>query len=436
MPIHSLNPKRSQLPFSPENRASQVGWALALMLLALSPVSTKIGGALWLMLVVGGLLVWWRTRDETRAVDHEGACRVAWVWLGFCVAGALLKLVGVLYWGDPVGTRHFEIRLTLAAGATWLLLRQLPSGFIDFGRLRLALLVAAAFALGVSIAHAYFNVETPSNRINWAGGLVMLAFAQIALLGQSVRARDVAVTILTLFLLLLSVLLTGARGAYLAIPWLALSALGALLLVGQRPVVQRLRLTMRFVVPLLILTAVTVLLVPKVVNVPAQRLQLALEEVQATIVAGDTRNYVNSPVFVRIRFWQRSWEAIQQSPWLGHGRDRRIEMIQEWADEAGSDEMRRHIHVHNEYLNGWLDHGVIGLASTLSFMVGLFVAAALAGRINVHVGIGVLGVGVLHVLMSLTDTNTGTNNYGVMMSLSMAVMLLSLERRRTLGTAS
>lgn len=436
MPDHSLNPSQQQVPLSPDHKASKVGLALALLLLALSPVSTKIGGALWLFLVAGGLLVWWRTRGAGTTEVHQEARQVAWVWLGFCVAGAVLKLVGVLYWGDPVGTRHFEIRLTLAAWATWLLLRQMPSGFLPFSRLRLALLLAAALALGVSIAHAYFNVETPSNRINWAGGLVMLAFAQIALLGQSVRARDVAVTILTLFLLLLSVLLTGARGAYLAIPWLLVSALWALLLVGQRPVIQRLRLTMRFAVPLLVLTAITVMLVPKVVNVPAQRLQMALEEVQATLVAGDTSSYVNSPVFVRIRFWQGSWEAIQQSPWLGHGRERRMAMIQEWAEEAGSDEMRRHIHVHNEYLNGWLDHGVIGLVSTLCFMVGLFVTAALARRINPQAGIGLLGIGVLHVLMSMTDTNTGTNNYGVMMSLSLAIMLLSLERRRDAGVAS
>lgn len=436
MPDHSLNPQRQMVPLNPDHRAPQLGLALAMLLLALSPVSTKIGGALWLFMVMGGLFVWWRTRGGSTSEDHREARQVAWIWLGFCVAGALLKLVGVLYWDDPVGTRHFEIRLTLAAWATWLLLRQMPSGFIVFGRLRLALLLAAALALGVSIAHAYFNVETPSNRINWAGGLVMLAFAQIALLGQSVRPRDVAVTILTLFLLLLSVLLTGARGAYLAIPWLLLSALWALLLVGHRPVIQRLRLTLRFAVPLLVLTVVTVMLVPKVVNVPAQRLQMALEEVQATLVAGDTSNYVNSPVFVRIRFWQRSWEEIQHSPWLGHGRERRMAMIQQWADEAGSDEMRRHTHVHNEYLNGWLDHGLIGLASTLCFMVGLFATAALAGRINPQAGIGLLGIGVLHVLMSMTDTNTGTNNYGVMMSLSMAIMLLSLERHQEPRPAS
>jgi len=436
LPVHRLNPNPPQGTFSPQGRPSQLGWALALLLLALSPVSTKIGGALWLMLVAGGLLLWWRTRRVATTEDGDGAQRVAWVWLCFCVAGAALKLVGVLHWGDPIGTRHFEIRLTLAAWAAWLLLRQLPPGFIDFSQLRLALLLAAVLALGVSIAHAYFNVETPSNRINWAGGLVMLSFAQIALLGHSARPRDVAVTILGLFFFLLSVLLTGARGAYLAIPWLCFSALCALLLVGQRPVLQRVRLTMRFAVPLLLLTVATVILVPKVVNVPAQRLQLALDEIQATVVAGDTQNYVNSPVFVRIRFWQRSWEAIQQEPWLGHGRDRRIEMIQQWADEAGSDEMRRHIHVHNEYLNGWLDHGVIGLASTLCIMLGLFVAAGLASRVNVHAGIGMLGVGVLHVLMSLTDTNTGTNNYGVMMSLSMAIMLLSLSRNQHAGTTS
>ncbi len=424
-----MNPGPARAPLSPSSKPLQLGWALALLLLALAPVSTKVGGALWLMLVVGSLLVGWRTRGLA-TLEADDTRRVAWIWLGFCVAGSMLKLLGVLYWDDPIGTRHFEIRLTMAALAAWMLMRWLPPGFINFGGIRLALLVASVFALGVSIAHAYFNVETPSNRINWAGGLVMLAFAQIALMGQSCRARDVAVTILTLFLFLLSVLLTGARGAYLAIPWLVLSALWVLLLVGQRPALQRVRLTMRFVLPLLVLTAVTVMTVPKVVNVPAQRLQLALEEIQATVVAGDTQNYVNSPVFVRIRFWQRSWEAIKDSPWLGHGRERRIAMIQEWADDAGSREMARHIHVHNEYLNGWLDHGVIGLASTMCFMLGLFVVAVLAGRVKVQVGVGVLGIGVLHVLMSLTDTNTGTNNYGVMMSLSMAIILLSLERRR------
>jgi len=436
--MHRLTSSRPSEAAMALDMQPRIGWvlALALLLLAMSPVSTKIGGALWLMIVTGGLWLWWHTGSVSFAGEGAGAREVAWIWLGFCVVGALLKLAGVLYWGDPIVTRHFEIRVTLAAWATWLLLRHLPPGMLDFSRLRLALLMASVLALGVSVAHAYFNVETPSNRINWAGGLVMLAFAQIALLGHSARVQDVAVTIFSLFLFLLSVLLTGARGAYLAIPWLGFSAVWALLLVGQRPLLQRVRVTMRIAVPLLVLTVATVILVPKVVDVPAQRLQLALDEFQSTVDAEDAQNYVNSSVAVRIKFWQRSWEAIQQEPWLGHGREHRIEMIQEWANEAGSEEMRRHIHVHNEYLNGWLDHGVIGLASTLCIMLGLFVTAVLAGRVNVHAGIAMLGMGVLHVLMSLTDTNTGTNNYGVMMSLSMTIMLISLTGRRNPGTAS
>ncbi|MEZ5662346.1 MAG: O-antigen ligase family protein [Burkholderiaceae bacterium] len=404
-----------------------IGWLLALCMLALAPVNTKVGGTLWLVLVVGALVVWWRQRSASGVAGTDASARVAWVWLGFCVAGSLFKLAGVLYWDDPVGTRHFEIRLTLAAVASWLLVRYLPPQVVNRGRLRMALFIGALLALGVSIAHAYFNVETPSNRINWAGGLVMLSFAQIALLTRSVRSRDVVLTVVTLFLYFLSVLLTGARGAYLAIPWLALSAVWALMLAGRRPVLQKLRLASRIAVPLVALSVASLVLLPKDMNVPAQRLHAALEEVQATVFSGDVRHVVNSPVFVRIRFWQHSWDAIRQQPWQGYGRERRMAMIQEWADMDGSQEMHRHIHVHNEYLNGWLDHGVVGLASTLCFMAGFFVVAFLAGRINGHAGIAILGIGVLHVLMSTTDTNTGTNNYGVMMSLSMAIVLLALR---------
>lgn len=415
---------------------SLIAWLVVLVLLALTPANTKMGGVLWLMLVVWGGWVWLRDRRSHGEPGDEGAWRVARVWLGFCLAGVAFKLAGVLYWDDPIGTRHFEMRVGLSACAVYLLVRSVRPRGVDADALRWTLLAAAVVGLAVSGAHAYWGVETPSNRINWAGGLVMFAFVQIALLRLGASGRELGVMAGSAALFLLSVLLTGARGAYLVVPWLVISVFWGAWLCSARPWSQRLLSAIKLAMLVVALSSVVAVLLPKVVEVPLQRLDMAVDEAVATLAGDRDANYVNSSVGVRLQFWQHAVRAIQEQPWLGYGRAQRIAFIQAWADEVGSEEMKRQIHVHSEYLNGMLDHGVLGLMSTLSFMAAFLVSAWVARRWNRFAAIGLLGLGVLHVLMSITDTNTGTNNYGVMMSLSVAMILLARPGMGIRGTSS
>ena len=176
------------------------------------------------------------------------------------------------------------------------------------------------------------------------------------------------------------------------------------------------------------------LVAPKVLEVPMQRIDLAVQEARMALV-GDERGGrdVDTPVGSRLYMWQRSMEVFKESPWIGYGRAQRIAFIKEWGDEADAHIVSSQSHLHNEYINGMVDHGVVGLASTLSYMLGLIAVALSLRREFPLMALSVGGIAFTHITMSMTNANSQTNNYSVMFGLVLTVVFLLRVRRTAEG---
>jgi O-antigen ligase len=401
-------------------------WSLFLFLVALAPGSSKVAGAIWFLLV--GVTAWayfFVPKPKTLLKNESELVALTKQWLYFCVAAFAFRAVGMFYWGDPWWTRHFEFRIFWAAVSMPILLGRYSASPAQKTQLVSALILASVVALIMAYRFAYRGFETPSGRINWAGGLMMLACITLPLvqLNSLPRLHKWAMASATV-VFVFAVLLTGSRGPYLALPWLVLGSM-ILLWRNFRTLLKFNAAGVRSVAVALVILMALPAALPKVFEVPVARVMLGLTEMHA-MVTGTHRNSkaIDTSVGTRVYMWQRSKEKIVESPWIGYGRDQRMAFIQEWGGEVNAEMVTDQTHMHSEYINGMIDHGVFGLLSTLSYMVG---AAVLAWRLRRRFPLAAFSVGGIaftHFVMSFTDTNSQTNNYGVMISVSLLLALV------------
>lgn len=401
-------------------------WGLFLALLAFAPGSSKVAGAIWFLLVGAAVWAWWFVPKADKLTSEESDLLLfSRRWLAFCLAAFAFKAVGMFYWGDPWWTRHFEFRILCAAFAMPILLARFRLSPAQKGHVASALLIASMVALVVAYRFAYHAIDTPSQRINWAGGLVMLACIVLPLVKLRVlsRAQQWAMAAATL-VFVLAVLLTGSRGPYLALPWVVV---GSLYLLGGnlRALLTTNKTGRRWLVGAGALLIALPMVLPKVFEVPSERVRLGLSEMRAMVSAGHRSNKaIDTSVGTRVYMWQRSKEKIAESPWIGYGREQRMGFIQEWGVEVDAEKVTDQTHMHSEYVNGLIDHGVFGLLSTLSLMVGVALLALQLRRRFPLAAFSVGGIAFTHFVMSFTDTNSQTNNYSVMISVSLLLALM------------
>jgi O-antigen ligase len=401
-------------------------WALLGILLALAPGSSKVAGSIWFLMV--GAAAWalfFVPKAKALLEEEAELLSLSRLWLYFCVAAFLFKAVGMVYWSDPWWTRHFDFRILCAAVSMPILLARYRTSQAQSAYLVAALFIASGVALVVAYMHAYHDVETPAQRINWAGGLVMLACITLPLitLPSMSTSKRWAMTMATLALVM-AVLLTGSRGPYLALPWLVLGGL-FMLARNLKSLVNLNAAGLRLAGLLVAIVVALPLAVPKVFEVPAERVMLGLTEVRALVtgVHMDSKA-IDTSVGTRVYMWQRSKQKIIESPWIGYGREQRMAFIQAWGTEVDAEMVTDQTHLHSEYINGLIDHGIFGLLSTLSLMAGATVLAWRLRRRFPVAAFSVGGIAFTHFVMSFTDTNSQTNNYSVMITVSLLIIFL------------
>lgn len=386
-------------------------------LLAIAPASTKVAGAAWLTWVLlGGWAVWrWPVVGSTAPAD-VALERAAKVFVLGCAAALAFRAVGVLYWNDPWGERHFDVRMLLGAMATYGLVRRMRVSDRQLLGLGLALNVAGFCAFVITLL---YGRETPSNPIPWAAAM---AFMACLLLPRYLLANKQPVGIkwvygLGLTALLLGVLLSESRGAF-----------PVFLLVGLAVLVHALFATpgsFQWHAPVKVLAigsmallAVT-LAMPQLWSASYQRLVLAWQEGTPLILPASSApaaEAINTSVGARLYMWQRTVQVIDSDHLLGYGRDTRVDLIHGWGQESGSALVTSLGHVHNEVLNAVLDHGLFGLASVLCTWLTLLAAAWLCRKVHWSLSLAMLGMALMHALAGLTNVNTAHNYYGVMLS--------------------
>jgi O-antigen ligase len=427
------------------------------LLLAASTLSTKAPGFAWLWFILAGLLAWWQSRLSRQnqpmatAVPGEVSASpapasqepvdagIAKIWLITTAAALLLKTVPMIYWADPWAERHAEFRLLLGAlglyGLCQLPLERLRRAYLDanyFAWVGSGLAVACALALWLVLVKG--SDAAPTNRIPWA---CALAISTCTLLTLARVATDWRLRYFWLAASgagLLAVLASDVRGAYgLALVWPAL----ALYLFKVKPTATlphpRLKTALLAVAALLVVAV----LIPSVfIQKPLQRMQIAWPEYESSQVSA--AQGANTSVGARLYMWQRSLEAIKTSPWIGYGRAGRIAHIQQWGEEANSSTVKALGHLHNEYLQTLLDHGLWGLASLLSYSLGmlLMVRKLRASHDVRHKALAAGLAGVVFMLMSsgLSNMNFAHNYYPTVLSLAVTLLVCAAARPSTLAT--
>ncbi len=399
-------------------------WSLFVLMVALAPGSSKVAGAIW-FLMVGAAGIAFFCSPKAQVLRGEDAERLGLLrlWLYFCAAAFAFKAVGMFYWGDPWWTRHFDFRIVCAAAAMPILMARFQPSSAQRNLLVTALCIASGVALAVAYRFAYHGIDTPSQRINWAGGLVMLACITLPLIKLSFMSKlnQWAMAVATV-VLVVAVLLTGSRGSYLALPWVVL---GSVWLFGRnlRAIFEVKAAGLRMAMLLLVVLIALPMALPKVFEVPVARVMLGVTEMHA-MVTGSPRNSkaIDTSVGTRVYMWRKSEEKMLDSPWIGYGRDQRMAFIQEWGAEVNAEMVTDQTHMHSEYINGMIDHGIFGLLSTLSYMVGVAVLAWKLRKRFPVAAFSVGGIAFTHCVMSFTDTNSQTNNYSVMITVSLLII--------------
>lgn len=406
-------------------------WTLFLVLVALAPGSTKIAGSIWFVMV--GAAVWcffFVPKAKEMSADQIELLSLSKLWLRFCVVAMAFKAVGMTYWDDPWWTRHFDFRILLAAASMPVLLARFRISPEQKAQLIVALVIASGVALFVAYRLAYHDIDTPSNRINWSGGLVMLTCVMLPMLkAELLTVRQKWAVAAGVVAYILAVLLIGARGAYLAMPWVFGG--GAMLLAGGMwrsiSATKSGRYTTAVLVGMLVIVPV---FLPKVLDVPAERVMQGVSEVRAMVHRDQVDpSAIDTSVGTRLYMWQRSKDMIAESPWIGYGREQRMAFIQTWGAEVQAHIVLSQTHLHSEYINGMIDHGIFGLLSTLTYMAGAVMLSWKLRRSFPSAAFSVGGIAFTHIVMSFTDTNSQTNNYSVMLTVSLLIIFLTSMSR-------
>lgn len=406
-------------------------WLLVPLLVLLSgaPASTLVAGATWLLVALAGL--WATVRLPVTRLPSHRLVQSSWWWLKACFLALLLQAVITQYWADPWKDRHVEIRLLLGAAASCALVRRMRL----LPQQKTYLIHSLALACCVAAVTSYlYGRETPSNPISWAAGvsfLVCVLLAQLLHLkttwwqrvfwGGSTLAGVVGV------------LLSQSRGSYGLVFWVVglvgLSSLQRFLCRVKKnnmpTTTTAVKSQLSAAVAAAVVVAFFIATFPQFYAGPVGRITAAFSEVKAFSQAAHSQpqvSAVNTSVGARLYMWRMAICEVSNAPFLGHGRAARIAWIHQLGETAGSDTIKSLDHLHSDPLTTLFDHGMLGILSYLCLAVMLTWLVVKNKYCDTAARWSLAGVLFMHLSSGLTNMNFGHNFYGVMLSLSIALV--------------
>lgn len=413
-------------------------WIPLTICLALASISSKFAGAAWAWLLIAGLVSLWITRISARdtlpdPLTHD----LARTWLMFTALAFLLKAIPMLYWHDPWAERHAELRLLLGAVGLYGITRLYGLSHQALRYLAIAGIVYCA--AGLSIILFFGHSKTPTNIIPWAASVSLISCWLLSLVfidtesPKSWRWFVLAGSTIGL----LTVLVTEKRGAYgLAI---VLPCMGLLLWRQQtvsQPTSLKIQKHWKIYVTCVLLGIVGLWSIKNtsLIERPVYAINLAIKEFKSS-QASLAKNY-NSNVGARLYLWAQTAKAIPESPWVGYGHDQRKQLLKQWAIDTQLPDAPVFGHVHSDYLHTLLDHGLWGLASFLSYAVGLMVLTLklMRHKAKAH-AIGLTGILLMHLTTALSNVNLAHNYYPTILSLVICITLWSAKGSSKTTTA-
>ena len=357
---------------------------------------------------------------------HTGPSPVeeaARIWLFACLAATAIRIIPHAFWQDNWDRRHAEVRLVLGAMATVALVKWPPFyRLMGLQRIFLSYAIAVACAIGLGVT-ALYGRETPLHAIAWAVSLSFLVCLLAPLvLDTATKSSHRKVWALCVVMGCMGVVLSQSRGVYGLLIWLALTGYVA---ASNRTLLEfssfKLRTWLSF--SLAFGAFIWVLSVqPSWLMSIFQRLSEVW--VEASLSQSNPGEAANTSVGSRLFLWSKALDAIEVQPWFGYGKENSIAMIKQWGLEINSEQVQKLGHLHHEFLDAWVSHGLLGILCLLVLATGmglvvhkLWVPHPLAAQ-------GILGILFMHLSAGLSNTNMVHNYYGAMLSLSISLALV------------
>jgi O-antigen ligase len=274
--------------------------------------------------------------------------------------------------------------------------------------------------MGVTAIHGR---ETPIHAIAWAVSLSFLVcLLAPKVLDASVHSGHRKLWALCVVLGCVGVVLSQSRGVYGLLIWLALTGYVA---ASNRTLLQLASLSMRAWLLLSLSFGVFMWALstqPQWLTNVFQRLYEVW--VEASLAQSNPVEAANTSVGSRLFLWSKALDAIELQPWLGYGKENSIAMIKQWGLEINSAQVQKLGHLHHEFLDAWVSHGLMGIISLLVLATGMGLVVRKLWVPHPRAAQGILGILFMHLTAGLSNTNMVHNYYGAMLSLSISLALV------------
>jgi O-antigen ligase len=352
------------------------------------------------------------------------------IWLFACLAATAIRIIPHAFWQDDWDRRHAEMRLVLGAMATVALVKWPPFYRLTTGQkqgLGDALAMACALGMGVT---ALLGRETPLHAIAWAVSLSFL----VCLLAPMVldlqlapgRRKFWAVAVV---MGCMGVVLSQSRGVYGLLIWIALASYVA---ASNRTLLQMSTFRLRTWLTLgLLFGSFIWMLSAQPAWLTAIFHRLSEVWVEASLSQSNPGEAANTSVGSRLFLWSKALDAIEAQPWFGYGKENSIAMIKQWGLEINSAQVQKLGHLHHEFLDAWVSHGLMGIISLLVLATGMGLVVRKLWLPHPRAAQGILGILFMHLTAGLSNTNMVHNYYGAMLSLSISLALVMAASEET-----
>ena len=413
-----------------------LAFAVLALTLALSPMSTKIGGFSWLLFSLMGFWVFLLSEralpskslpinasSQIGSLDPSRVEEAARIWLFACLAATAIRIIPHALWQDEWDRRHAEARLVLGAMAAVALVKWPPfyrlNGF-QKNFMGYALALACWVGFGVT---AILGRQTPVHAIAWAVSLSFLVCLLVPMvLNPTVALSHRKFWTLSVLIGTTGVVLSQSRGVYGLLIWLALSGYVA---ASNRSLLHRATLKSRGWIAFGLAFASFICLLytqPAWLTSVLQRLSAVWVEV--SLSQSNPSEAANTSVGSRLFLWSKALDAIEVQPWFGYGKENSIAMIKQWGLEINSEQVQKLGHLHHEFLDAWVSHGLMGILSLLVLATGMGLVVRKLWVPHPRAAQGILGILFMHLTAGLSNTNMVHNYYGAMLSLSISLALV------------
>ncbi len=414
------------------HQMSWPGWWLASLLILASLSSSALGVA-WFLFAFAGL---WQLLPSITPNKSPPYPSSLGIWVLAAVTGFSAKALLTVYWHDPWAERHGEIRILLGAIAAY----GAHGYWRDKPIQRQTLLTWVSHALSLTSLLGLLWVawqgrgHVASHPIPWAGVMALFSCWLLAVgLDKGFSWSQRRWWLAGSGSAVLAVLASQSRGFFVvALWWLGIMAVQGWNTFKKSPQPWLKPSHTSITIGSMALLVLTLSYTP-LFERPLMSLRAAVSEVRISL--GDPTEGSNSSVGARLYMWRRSAQAIAQSPWLGYGHDGRKQLLNTWAEEAGSDEIHRLGHVHNEYLHQLIDHGLPGLISQLAFLLGLLCTTLQLrrnGSSSAAMALG--GMLLVYAVGNLSNVNFAHNYFTAGLSLMTGLSIGVLGLSQTLTT--